>query len=490
MRLRGINLRLRLQAGAAALAALAIIAAFLAAYGVRQAVTLADAAVVAQRRIDAHGTLSARITVMILTPTAQRSHAEGAVLAGFAELEAMDLAAGATDARGIAGQGDSTLSQGTHSLALARMRGAFLRLVQDLKSTVPGPVGPGATPEADRIGAVDRFAQIYSPLMRDQIEIDRQRREAAHLAIDTLGQRMAVISADVALVVGGVLVLLYALLVQPLLARLSSATRAVRLASADGPPTSLALGARDGLALLFARLNLMTAQLDRRRFFADVCHELRTQLTVILAEAELGAAACPPGLKATFTTIRARAARLNRRIEDLLRIARSQTGQLELDPRPTDIGDVLDTAADDLGPLLTRARITLQRHRRGVAPALADPDWLRQITGGIIGNAVKCAGTGATVHLTSGSAAGQGFLEISDDGPRRAVGGSGSADETPNATGSFGIGLALARWVTETQGGTLALTSPAAEGRGFSVRITLPRQAAAGRRAPEPAAST
>lgn len=535
MRLRGINLRLRLQAGAVALATLAIIAAFLAAYGVRQAVTLADAAVEAQRRIDAHGTLSSRITVMILTPAAQRSQAESAVLAGFAELEAMDLAAGVAEA---ASQDVSARGRANHSLTLARMRGAFLRLVQELDSTGPGPGGATAAPEADKIGAVNSFAQVYSPLMRDQIETDRQRRDAALVGLDSLGQRMAAISVGVALAVGGVLVLLYALLIRPLLARLASATQAVRLASADGPPTRLAPGPRDELALLFARMNLMTARLerrrariaadgaqlerlvaertaalaeanvrlartdeDRRRFFADVGHELRTPLTVILAEAELGAAACPTGLKTTFATIRARAARLNRRIEDLLRIARSETGQLELDPRPTDVGAVLDAAADDLGPLLARAQITLQRHRRGAAPALADPDWLRQIAGGIIGNAVKYAGPGAYLDLTSGSDAGQSFFEITDNGPGCAPGGSGTSGPTDPApptrfanganpvAGSFGIGLALARWVTEAQGGTLALTSPVAEGRGFSVRIALPRHAAARRRVPEPAVS-
>ncbi|MGB8812310.1 MAG: HAMP domain-containing sensor histidine kinase [Paracoccaceae bacterium] len=507
MRLRGINLRLRLSAGAVVLATLAIIAAFLAAYGVSQALWLGNEAAAAQRRIDAYGTLSAHITEVILTPPAQRSVAESTVMAGFSGLDQMVV----DDVAAV--QGDASLSRAAQSLAVARMRGAFLRLTQDLNRTAQDQTGQNATSDA----ALNSFAQVFSPLMRDQVNINRQRRDVALTALEALRQRMVTVSVGVALAVTAVLLLLYFLLIRPLLARLATATHAIGLTTADARPTKLLLGPRDELALLFARLNQMIARLDRRRasiaadraqlemlvsertaaletanarlaqtdenrrrFFADVSHELRTPLTVILAEAELGAAACPAGLEATFGTIRARAARLNRRIEDLLRIARSDTGQLELDPRPTDIGTVLDAAAEDLRPLLNRSRFTVERHKLGAAMAQADPDWLRQIAGGIIGNAVKYAGPGATLHLTSGTDAGASFFEITDTGPGLSVADRNAAparfaNGANPVAGSFGIGLSLARWVTEAQGGKLSLVSPVADGRGFAVRIALPQ---------------
>jgi two-component system, OmpR family, sensor kinase len=315
-----------------------------------------------------------------------------------------------------------------------------------------------------------------------------------------------------------VLMLLHRLVIAPLMARLSAATQVAALGEADARPTLLPRGERDELGLLFARLNRLIARLDRRRaavaadravletvvaertaaleavnarlarvdedrrrFFADVSHELRTPLTVILAEAELAAAVSPPGSAQSLATIRARAARLNRRIEDLLRIARSDSGQLELDPRQADLGTILAAAIEDLRPLLTRARFVVELERRA-APVEVDPDWLRQILGGIIGNAVKHAGFGATLRLTSDVNGDESYCEITDDGPGlppedRADLATRFANGAAAAPGSFGIGLSLARWVTEAQGGSLVLTSPVAAGRGFSARVSLPRAA-------------
>lgn len=504
---RGTSLRLRLAAGSGLLAALAILAAFLSAYGVRQALWLGEDAAGAQRRIDAYTTLSARVTAVVLTQPDRRAEAVEVVLADF---QLLDRAIGADIA---AARGDMARSRAAQGEALGRLRGAFLRLAEDLDRRA----GDGVEREA----ALTSFSLIFAPLLHAQIEYNTLRRNESLAALDRLRARMAALSVGVALAVGVVLVLLYLLLVAPLTARLSSATRAIASAAPGGRPTALPLGPRDELGLLFARVNQMLARLDRRRravaadraaletlvaertaalaqandrlaqtdedrrrFFADVSHELRTPLTVILAETELAAANCPPALEQSLATIRSRAVRLNRRIEDLLRIARSETGQLEFDPQPLDLGQALDAALEDMRPLLTRARLAVERHRAGPAVVRADPDWLRQILGGLIGNAVKHAGTGATLHLFSGCEAGRAVCAVTDDGPglppdRRhdpatRFGGNGA----PGA-GSFGIGLALARWVTEAQGGQLGITSPVVAGRGFAVRIELPLMAPA-----------
>ena len=507
MRLPPISLRFRLSAGAGGLAVLALVAALLATYGVRQALWLGDDAAGAQRRIDAYGTLSARLTEVILTSADQQATVAQAVLDDFGRL---DQLVGADIA---STSGDTALSRAAQGQALGRMRGAFLRLMQDLETMAADP--------ALRDAALNSFAQIFSPLLREQVDYNRQRRDAALTALDGLRQRMVALSMAIVLAVGSVLVLLYLLVIAPLIGRLSSATRVAAIRQTDAPPTLLPRGARDELGLLFARLNRLIARLDRRRaavaadraaletvvtertaaleavnsrlaridedrrrFFADVSHELRTPLTVILAEAELAAAKSSPGVAQSLATIRARAARLNRRIEDLLRIARSDSGQLELDPRQSDLDMILDAALEDMRPLLIRARFTVMRQRNDSAPVEVDPDWLRQILGGIIGNAVKHAGAGATLRLTSGAANGESYCEITDDGPglaseRRTDLATRFANGVGAAPGSFGIGLSLARWVTEAQGGSLVLTSPVAGGRGFSARISLPSTAQA-----------
>lgn len=502
MRQRPISLRLRLSAGAGVLAVLALAAALLATYGVGQALWLGDDAAGAQRRIDAYGTLSARITEVVLTPEGQRAAVVRTVLEDFGRLDQMVGA----DVASV--NGGAALNRAAQGQALGRMRATFLRLTQDLETFADDP--------AMRDASLNSFAQSFSPLMRDQMEYNRVRRDEALANLDQLRKRMVGLSIGIAVAVGSVLVLLYHLVIAPLTARLSSATKVASVGRTDARPALLPSGAHDELGLLFTRLNRLIARLDRRRaavaadraaletvveertaaleavnarlsridedrrrFFADVSHELRTPLTVILAEAELASVGCSPRSAHSLATIRSRAARLNRRIEDLLRIARSDSGQLELDPRAADMGAVLDAAVDDLRPLLTRARFTVERQRIAAAPIEADPDWLRQILGGIIGNAVKHAGTGATLRLASGVANGQSWCEVVDDGPglptdARADMATRFANAAVPGKGSFGIGLALARWVTEAQGGALILTSPVAAGRGFSARIELP----------------
>jgi signal transduction histidine kinase len=295
----------------------------------------------------------------------------------------------------------------------------------------------------------------------------------------------------------------------------------------------LPLGARDELAVLFARINQATARLarrrdavardrarleaivdertaalreanarleradtDRRRFFADVGHELRSPLTVILAEAELAAGATEdPALREALATIRTRALRLNRRVDDLLRIARSESGQLGLDRRPVDLAAVARLAADDLAPLVRKAGARVDFADTGEAFVIGDPDWLRQIAGGLIGNALKHGGPGVAVRLTTGVGSDGTFLEVTDDGPglpeddhARVLArfGQGRPEDpaTRRAGGGFGIGLTLARWVAEAHGGRLDLRSPVANGRGLAVRVTLPDSAVAGHPVP------
>lgn len=315
-----ISLRLRLSAGAGALATLAILAAFLAIYGVRQALWLGEDAALAQRRIDAYSTLSARVTEVVLTPASQRGAAVSAVLDEFGRLDQM------IGADVVSASSEAAQRRAAQGAALGRMQGAFLMLTRDLDAHAADP--------ARRDAAVNVFAQLFSPLMRDQIEYNSLRGDAALAALDRLCQHMLVMFTALVLSVGAVLVLLYLLVIAPLMGRRSSATRMAALGKTDAHPTLLPRGARDELGLLFARINWLIVKLDRRRaavapdhatletvvadrtavlevvnarlsridgdrrrFFADVSHELRTALTGIMAEAELAAADCPPGLR-------------------------------------------------------------------------------------------------------------------------------------------------------------------------------------------------
>ena len=215
-------------------------------------------------------------------------------------------------------------------------------------------------------------------------------------------------------------------------------------------------------ALRAANTRLERTDEDRRRFFADISHELRTPLTVILMEAQLGRQGAPDP-QAAFATIETRATRLNRRIDDLLRIARSETGQLGLDTAPVDLGALVQDAIAETAAELSNAGMTLAAP--GALPEVTvegDRNWLRQVIVGLIRNAIRHARSGGALRL---EVTPDGTVAVSDNGPGIAPGDQARifdrfAQGSGGTAQGFGLGLALARWVVEQQGGTIAVTSP------------------------------
>jgi signal transduction histidine kinase len=106
-----------------------------------------------------------------------------------------------------------------------------------------------------------------------------------------------------------------------------------------------------------------------------------------------------------------------------------------------------------------------------------DADWLRQVFAGLLENAAKYAGRGASVRITGAADDGWAEVVVADDGlgiaAERLDGlferfGRGAAPAP-----GFGVGLALARWVVEAHGGSLAAASPAEGGLRLTLRLPL-----------------
>jgi two-component system OmpR family sensor kinase len=403
------------------------------------------------------------------------------------------------------------------SRMLARLRASVGLLDAQIQKLLREPEPSRRVDEVR--GALNGFGAITGPALSFLVEAERRAVEAASSEAKALSawlRKLVLMVAAAALV--GVVVVSRAI-TRPLLTRIEAIRTAASGIGHGASRTRIPVRERDELGLLIASFNRMAARLarrerrlaadrarleetvagrtadlraandrlaaidqSRRRFFADVSHELRTPLTVILGECDLAARnppATPPEVRSLVGTIRGRALRLQRRVQDLLRVARSESGQIELDRRPVSAVAVLSEAVESCTLEAERHRVVLDfdpgQHDVEI---LADPEWLRQVVEGLIDNALR-HGQGATriaVRLAAGPRGAS--ISVSDDGPGfpeaadRLLTRFARAGARSDAAG-FGIGLALAAWIVEHHGGTIRLQNAGREG-GAEVILDMP----------------
>ena len=244
-------------------------------------------------------------------------------------------------------------------------------------------------------------------------------------------------------------------------------------------------GANDGAIVVFHDLTrLRQLEALRQEFVANVSHVLRTPLSLIKSAAEtlIDGGRDDPAITARFLEIIDKHAnRLTHLIDDLLLLARIDSGRVELNLCAVDLraaaGDALDDAA-----LIARAReVSLVNEVPDSLRAEADPERLRQVLANLIDNAIKYGKQGGIVSLR-GRDAGGGMVEISvrDDGPgippealSRVFERFYRVDKARSREqGGTGLGLAIVKNVVQAHGGDVRVESAA--GRGTEFFLTLP----------------
>lgn len=367
-------------------------------------------------------------------------------------------------------------------------------------------------------GALNGFGAMTGQPLSFLIEVERRSMIAGSDEARDLSARLRIASLAAVALALAIVFGLYRAVTRPTLARIEAVRRAAGAVGRGELDTRLSVATRDELGLLVANFNRMAARLarregrlaadraaledtvaarttdlraanerleavdrSRRRFFADVSHELRTPLTVILGECDLAArsAGRTVDYAPVFATIRKRALRLQRRVEDLLRVARSESGQIELDRRAASALAILNEAVDSAASEAARRRVGLTLHPAPQdATLLADREWLRQVVESLIDNALRHA-TGLTrvvVALDMGPDH-RATITVTDDGPGFPDAGEGLFErfrrESRSGETGFGVGLALARWVVERHDGAIRL-GRGDDGRGARVALDFP----------------
>ena len=235
-------------------------------------------------------------------------------------------------------------------------------------------------------------------------------------------------------------------------------------------------------------------ELDRMKddFVSTVTHELRTPLTSIRAFSEI--LHDNPDLEAAergrfLDIIRKESERLTRLINQVLDLAKLDSGRAEWMVAELDLREVIDEAITATSQLFREKNVALDTHFAGGAPLVeADRDRLMQVVINLLSNAVKfvAAGSGrVTVSLTAG--AGELRVGVADNGPGIARHEQQTIFEKFRQAGDTmtakpqgtGLGLPISRQIVEHFGGRLWVESEPGQGAEFVFSLPVGRAPAA-----------
>ncbi len=232
---------------------------------------------------------------------------------------------------------------------------------------------------------------------------------------------------------------------------------------------------------------LRTLDEAKSRFFANVSHEFRTPLTLILGPAEdlmngrAGTITAPA--RRRLLTIVANSRRLVQLVEQLLDVTRLESGKLQLHAAVQDLVALVRRMADSFGSLAAHRDIAFRLSCPVAGLYVSfDTDQMEKIITNLVGNALKFTPPGGSVELVvrvDSANGGYVVLEVRDSGPGIALHHQPHVfdrfyqvdDSSSRAHEGVGIGLALTKELVELHGGTIALHSVPGEGCTFTVRL-------------------
>ena len=220
------------------------------------------------------------------------------------------------------------------------------------------------------------------------------------------------------------------------------------------------------LVALRASAPLEVVRRRQAEFTADASHELRTPLSVVEAEVDLALRRRrrPEEYEAVLRRIAGESRRLRRIVEDLLWLARADSGAaVHEQDEVADVGAVVSACVERFEAVATRDGVTLELRRAGQAAAAvrAPAELVDRLAGVLIDNACKYAGRQGTVSVAVTSTSGRVTLRVDDSGPGIPEEERGAIfDRFHRATaggGGSGLGLAIADSVVQMTGGTWAV---------------------------------
>ncbi len=289
-----------------------------------------------------------------------------------------------------------------------------------------------------------------------------------------------------ALVAAAIALLLGSTLARTLTRPLRELTNATRVISQGELGHQVEVRSKDELGDLAASFNQMSTDLARshrlrNEMTANIAHDLRTPLSLILGYTEALSDGKLQGDAEIYAVMHQEAGHLNHLIDDLRLISLADAGELPLNLQSISPITLLERAAAAFKPQAQQNQISLQVEAAlDLPPVQVDPDRMAQILGNLISNALRYTPQGGWIKLSAASAANILELKIQDNGAGIAPDDLPfvfarfyRGDKSRQQNGEAGLGLTIAKSLVEAHHGSIRVESAPGQGTCFMIQLPI-----------------
>lgn len=221
----------------------------------------------------------------------------------------------------------------------------------------------------------------------------------------------------------------------------------------------------------------------RRDFVANVSHELRTPVAAIRALVEtlmLRGERRPELIGQYAPRIVNECERIDRLVQDLMLLAQTEAGHLQLQPESLDTREVAEEVLRQVEPVAAASETRIELIEFAADPVWADRFALSQCLRNLVDNAVRYA-AGGLIRVGSQQSDGEVVLSVTDNGPGIPADALGRVFERfyrvdrhrSREDGGSGLGLSIVRHLTEAQEGRVWVESRVGYGSTFYLALPL-----------------
>ncbi len=257
---------------------------------------------------------------------------------------------------------------------------------------------------------------------------------------------------------------------------LKPSTRGVRLRTGDRDLEGL----EEAINNLLSRVH--ESYVEQTRFVSDASHELRTPIAVIQGYSDMLARWGKTDehiLEESISAIQAEARGMNRLVEQLLFLARGDSGRNPVTFQPFDLSATLGEVCEEYKMIDSAHDFAFKSP--GPVTITGDESLVKQAARILMDNAAKYTGEGGRILLEVGTENGQTAFSVQDEGigiksedvPKIFDRFFRSDPARARKSGGAGLGLSIAKWIVDSHGGFFQVVSR--EGIGTRIRVVLPQ---------------